>query len=178
MECNDWGFRPPSCTCRLNWTRKTSWWRDEWEDTALQTQNSKLEHWGEAERATSLSWRLLTLFNIYEWAEKKHFVSLKLERGSNMRSTTFQVGRFNHGTRSLAFLPSKHMYNILYNVIPTSSTLGRRCMDVMQKFCVYWVGYKGKIQMMNMPCTRGRFLHDTAGQDLFNLIGSVGLGEW
>ena len=31
---------------------------------------------------------------------------------------------------------------------------------------------------MNMPCARGRFLHYTAGQDLFNLIGSVGLGEW
>ena len=29
---NEWGFRPPLCTYRLNWARRTSWrWWDEWD---------------------------------------------------------------------------------------------------------------------------------------------------
>ena len=41
MKWNESGFRPPLCTYRLNWVRRTSWgWWDEWEDIALQTQNS------------------------------------------------------------------------------------------------------------------------------------------
>ena len=35
---NESGFRPPLCTYRLNWTRRTSWWWwDDWDDTVLQT---------------------------------------------------------------------------------------------------------------------------------------------
>ena len=34
---------------------------------------------------------------------------------------------------------TKHLYNILYNVGPTSKTLGRRCTNVIQMFCVCWV---------------------------------------
>ena len=42
---NESGFRPPLCTYRLNWARKTSrgWW-DDWDDTVLQTHDSKFEH--------------------------------------------------------------------------------------------------------------------------------------
>ena len=40
--CHLWnksGFRPPLCTYRLNWARRTSWgWWDDWDDTVLQTQ--------------------------------------------------------------------------------------------------------------------------------------------
>ena len=87
-SCDEWqnemkwmGLRPLLCTYRLNLTRRTSWgWRGEWHDTALQTQDSKLEPWwSEAGHATSQSQRLPTIFNLYEWAEKKHFVSLNLE---------------------------------------------------------------------------------------------------
>ena len=36
--------RPPLCTYRLNWAGRTFWgWWDEWDDTVLQTQNSKFE---------------------------------------------------------------------------------------------------------------------------------------
>ena len=58
-------FRPPLCTyLRPNWARRTSrgWW-DEWDDTALQTQDSEFERWSEAELATSRSRRLPTLLN-------------------------------------------------------------------------------------------------------------------
>ena len=44
MKLNESGFRPPLCTYRLNWARRTSWgWWDDWDDTVLQTQDSKFE---------------------------------------------------------------------------------------------------------------------------------------
>ena len=54
---NESGFRPHLCTYRLNWARRTSWgWWDDWDDTVLQTQDSKFEPWrSEAEHATSRS---------------------------------------------------------------------------------------------------------------------------
>ena len=46
LKWNEWGFKPPLCTYRLNWARRTSWgWWDEWDDTALQTRDSKFEPW-------------------------------------------------------------------------------------------------------------------------------------
>ena len=63
LKWNESGFRPPLCTYRLNWARRTSWgWWDDWDDTVLQTQNSKFEPWrSEAEHATSRSRRLPTI---------------------------------------------------------------------------------------------------------------------
>ena len=56
---NESGFRPPLCTYRLNWARRTPWgWWDDWDDTVLQTQDSKFAPWrSEAEHATSRSRR-------------------------------------------------------------------------------------------------------------------------
>ena len=40
---NESGFRPPLCTYRLNWDRRTSWgWWDDWDDTVLRTQDTQL----------------------------------------------------------------------------------------------------------------------------------------
>ena len=63
IKWNESGFRPPLCTYRLNWARRTSWgWLDDWDDTVLQTQDSKFEPWrSEAEHATSRSRRLPTI---------------------------------------------------------------------------------------------------------------------
>ena len=60
MKWNESGFRPTLCTYKLNWARRTSWgWWDEWDDTVLQTQDSKFDPWrSEAEHATSWSRRL------------------------------------------------------------------------------------------------------------------------
>ena len=62
-KSNESGFRPPLCTYRLNWAGRTSWgWWDDWDDTVLQTQDSKFEPWrSEAEHATSRSRRLPTI---------------------------------------------------------------------------------------------------------------------
>ena len=64
---NESGFRPPLCTDRLNWARRTSWgWWDDWNDTVLQTQDSKFEPWrSEAEHATSRSRRLPTILTSF-----------------------------------------------------------------------------------------------------------------
>ena len=37
---------------------------------------------------------------------------------------------------------TKHLYNILYNVAPTSSTLVRRCINVIQMFCECFYAYR------------------------------------
>ena len=60
---NESGFRSPLCTYRLNWARRTSWgWWDDWDDTVLQTQDSKSEaRRSEVEYATSRSQRLSTI---------------------------------------------------------------------------------------------------------------------
>ena len=63
MKWDESGFRPPLCTYRLNWARRTSWgWWDDWDDTVLQTQDSKFEPWwSEVEHATSRSHKLPTI---------------------------------------------------------------------------------------------------------------------
>ena len=79
MKWNESGFRPPLCTYRLNWARRTSWgWWDEWDDTFLQTQDSKFEPWrSEAEHATSRSRRLSTILTFTRGRGRNNFVSLK-----------------------------------------------------------------------------------------------------
>ena len=73
---NESGFRPPLCTYRLNWARRTSWgWWDDWDDTVLQTQDSKFEPWrSEAEHATSRSRRLPTILRKYRKREARSYI--------------------------------------------------------------------------------------------------------
>ena len=70
--------------------RENSWgWWDEWDDTALQTQDSKFESLrSEAEHATSRSRRLPTILNLNEWAGKNifFFETWMPEWGSNPQS--------------------------------------------------------------------------------------------
>ena len=88
---------------------RPSWgWWDEWDDTALQTQDEKFEAWrSEADNAISRSQRLPTILNIYEWAGKKHFVSVKLEfqdggRGRDRRLSKQAVSTTAPGPRPLS----------------------------------------------------------------------------
>ena len=72
---------------RLNWARRTSWGR--WDEITLLSRHRhrKFEpRRSDAEHATSWSRRLPTILNIYEWARKKYFVSLKLEGQSGART--------------------------------------------------------------------------------------------
>ena len=96
---NESGFRPPLCTYRLNWARRTScgWW-DDWGDTVLQTQNSKGEPWrSEAEHATSRSRRLPTILTFTRGWGRNIFVSFKPPRasaGHNFKRVKFQLSNW------------------------------------------------------------------------------------
>ena len=102
------------CTYRLDWAaRRTSWeWWDEWDDTVLQTQDSKFEpRRSEADHATSRSRRLPTILNLYEWAGKTNlcfFENWMPERGTNPRSPTFQACSFNHCTKAPVYYMCKN----------------------------------------------------------------------
>ena len=91
---NESGFRPPLCTYRLNWARRTSWgWWDDWDDTVLQTQESKFEPWrSEAEHATSRSRRLPTILTFTRGWGRNNFVSFKPPRpGTEPRSLAWKA---------------------------------------------------------------------------------------
>ena len=91
---NELGFRPPLCTYRLNWARRTSWgWWDDWDDTVLQIQDSKFEPWrSEAEHATSRSRKLPTILTFTRWWGRNIFVSLKPPRpGTEPRTLAWKA---------------------------------------------------------------------------------------
>ena len=94
MKWNESGFRPPLCTYRLNWARRTSWgWWDDWDDTILQTQDSKFEPWrSEAEHATSRSRRLPTILTFTRGWGRNIFVSFKPPRpGTEPRTLAWKA---------------------------------------------------------------------------------------
>ena len=94
MKWNESGFRPLLCTYRLNWARRTSWgWWDDWDDTVLQTQDSKFEPWrSEAEYATSRSRRLPTILTFTRGWGRNIFVSFKLPRpGTEPRTLAWKA---------------------------------------------------------------------------------------
>ena len=91
---NESGFRPPLCTYRLNWARRTSWgWWDDWDDTVLQTQDSKFEPWrSEAEHATSRSRRLPTILTFTRGWGRNNFVPFKSPRpGTEPRTLAWKA---------------------------------------------------------------------------------------
>ena len=94
MKWNESGFRPPLCTYRLNWARRTSWgWWDDWDDTVLQTQDAKFEPWrSEAEHATSRSRRLPTILTFTRGWGRNIFVSFKPPRqGTEPRTLAWKA---------------------------------------------------------------------------------------
>ena len=94
VKWNESGFSPPLCTYRLNWARRTSWgWWDDWDDTVLQTQDSKFEPWrSEAEHATSRSRRLPTILTFTRGWGRNNFVSFKPPRpGTEPRTLAWKA---------------------------------------------------------------------------------------
>ena len=94
MKWNESGFRPPLCTYRLNWARRTSWgWWDDWDDTVLQTQDAKFEPWrSETEHATSWSRRLPAILTFTRGWGRNIFVSFKPPRpGTEPRTLAWKA---------------------------------------------------------------------------------------
>ena len=104
---NESGFRPPLCTYKLNWARRTSWglW-DDWDDTVLQTQDSKFEPWrSEAEHATSRSRRLPTILTFTRgWGRNSFRFFQTAETGNRTPSSGVKGSGANHYPRAPAHL--------------------------------------------------------------------------
>ena len=136
MKWNESGFRPPLCTYRLNWARRTSWgWWDDWDDTVLQTQDSKFEpRRSEAEHATSRSRRLPTILTFTRGWGRNNFVSFK---------------------------PLHYWRNPDWCVLPLSysgNTTGLRFQAV---FKVVWTSSKENIhywEAVHLTCTKNEYL--------------------
>ena len=106
---NESGFRPPLCTYRLNWARRTSWgWWDEWDDTVLQTQDSKFEPWrSEVQHATSRSRRLRTILTFTRGWGRNIFVSFKPSRpGTEPRTPAWKAAVLTTVLMQLLKLPA------------------------------------------------------------------------
>ena len=138
MKWNESGFRPPLCTYRLNWARRTSWglW-DDWGDTVLQTQDLKFEPWrSEAEHATSRSRSLPTHVD----GEETFCVSFKPPRpGTEPRTLTWKAAVLTTtlGPPPILRVPlnTKHLYNICTML----DQRRRRWADVVQMLYICFV---------------------------------------
>ena len=108
------------CAHRLNWTRRTWGGWDDWDDTVLQTQDSKFELWrSEAEHATSRSWRLpIILIFTRGWGGDDFFFFLTAETGNRTR---------NSGVKTTTLGPPLH--NIIEQVGHATSFLGLHCIQ-------------------------------------------------
>ena len=115
VKWNESGFRPPLCTYRLNWARRTSWgW---WDDTVLQTQDSKFEPWrSEAEHATSRSRRLPHNTDFHTWMGKKHFCFFQTaETGNRTPNSGVKGSGANHYPRAPARIPPVKVHYMLWS---------------------------------------------------------------
>ena len=102
---NESGFRPPLCTYRLNWARRTSWgWWDDWVDTALETQDSKFEPWrSEPEHATSRSRRIPTILTFTRgWGRNIFCFFQTAETGNRTPNSGVKGSGANHYPRAPA----------------------------------------------------------------------------
>ena len=115
MKWNESGFRLPLCTYRLNRARRTSWgWWDVWDDTVLQTQDSKFEPWrSEAEHATSRSRRLPTILTFTRgWGRNIFCFSQTAETGNLTPNSGVKGSGANHYPRA----PAHYVQNTLRKV--------------------------------------------------------------
>ena len=125
---NESGFRPPLCTYRLNWARRTSWgWWDDWDDTVLQTQDSKFEPWrSEAEHATSRSRRLPTILTFTRgWGRNIFCFFQTAETGNRTPNSGVKGSSANHYPRGVGKL--WYWFSAIHDSSPTV---------VLDAFCV------------------------------------------
>ena len=152
MKLNESGFRPPLCIYRLNWARRTSWgWWDEWDDTVLQTQDSKFGPWrSEAEHATSRSRRLPTILSFTRGWGRNIFVSFKpLRPGTEPRTLAWKAAvlttTLGHPPavcgKRLPFLRKSPYENVKYNQITFDVSRSGQVVAHLKKYqCIVLSG--------------------------------------
>ena len=150
----------PPLTFVLNWARRTSWgWWDEWDDTALQTQNSEFDPWrSEGEQATSRSRRPPTILNHYEWLSGEEtlrfFETWRPEWGSNPRSPTLQAVSFNRCTRvpPSKWIKAKNWNDVLIlNDTTYKRTLTHICFNIH-------LGYLNSLQHFTIIIKESKYI--------------------
>ena len=91
FKWNESGFRPPLCTYRLNWARRTSWgWWLRWHcpsDMGFETQAPAV--WGRARYLAVTEAPHNTDF--HTWMGKKHFLFLSNRRDRKPNSGVFSI---------------------------------------------------------------------------------------
>ena len=164
MKWNESGFRPPLCTYRLNWARRTSWgWWDEWDDTVLQTHDSKFKPWrSEAEHATSRSRRLPTILSFTrEWG-RNIFVSFKPPRpGTEPRTLAWKAAELQQIGLVVRFFPiwicislqGPTCFRCCYLTSPPKSS---KCYDDVKK-TQYWLNVGPPLPALAQQFTLNEF---------------------
>ena len=143
---NQSDFRPLLCTYRLNWARRTSWgWWDDWDDTVLQTQDSKFEPWRSlAEHATSRSRRLPTILTFTRGWGRNIFCSFKppTETGNRTPNSSVKGSGANHYPRAPAHMTQGNQgFVVRYFPIETGQAIWHRKLPVIksQGFAVRYI---------------------------------------
>ena len=131
VKWNESGFRPPLCTYRLNSARRTSWWWDDWDDTVLQTQDSKFELWrSEAEHATSRSRRPPTILTFTRGWGRNIFVSFKPPRpGTEPQTLAWKVAVLTttHGPPPILVVKKSSLTACYLILVVTTQSLSWFC---------------------------------------------------
>ena len=141
MKWNESGFRPPLCTYRLNWARRTSWgWWDDWDDTVLQTQDSKFEPWrSEAEHATSRSRRLPTILTFTRgWGRKFFCFFQTAETGNRTPDSGVKMQHYPRAPPPSADVTASFwlaLNQCWFNVVPPSMTLFQHWTSIERTWC-------------------------------------------
>ena len=115
MKWNESGFRPSLCTYRLNWTRRTSWgWWEDWDDTVLQTQDSKFEPWrSEVEHATSRSRRRPSILTFTRgWRINSFCFFQTAETGNRTPNSGVKGSGANHYHKAPALVYMVYVYRL------------------------------------------------------------------
>ena len=138
---NDSGFRPPLCTYRLNWAKRTFWgWWDDWDDTVLQTQDAKFEPWrSEGEHATSRSRRLPTILTFTRGWGRNIFVSFKPPRpGTEPRTLAWKAAVLTTTLGPPPAILSRREDNVL-GECRTWPAFGRHWVDFSSQLGHVWL---------------------------------------
>ena len=174
LKWNESGFRPPLCTYRLNWDRRTSWgWWDDWDDTVLQTQDSKFKPWrSEAEHTTSRSRRLPTILTFTRgWGRNIFCFFNRRDREPNPNSGVKGSGA-NHrrlkgwaSTDVTSCVWWEDIYHHLYFTNNISARWNQRVLSastlVQQWSCIYsiWFRFNSTTPPLQMwKCFASNFL--------------------
>ena len=137
QKWNKSSFRPPLCTYRLNWARRTSWgWWDDWDDTVLHTQDSKFWR-SEAEHATSRSRRLPTILTFTRgWGRNIFSFFQTAETGNRTPDSGVKGSGANHYPGAPALKVAQQNGNGWIQNILTS--VNKQAHNIMHKVICEW----------------------------------------